>query len=285
VARSRGLRRFTFALTLTKPLAIAVNDRRVPATLARIGFAARGVIYLLIAGFALASAFRSDRRPHGFTTAVEALLNTPLGGFFALAIACGLACLAGWLAMDGLARARTARDSKRWLIGAAMIADALLYIGFMIVIVAAALGSHRTGDPAVQSWAAWLLALPAGHWLVGLVGGGLIAGGIGVLFWAWSGDVEGKLAMAPHEKHLTEPITRYGLTGRGAALAMLGVFLVLAAVDRNPSEAHELGGALEHLRHKWLGSAALLLFATAFAASAFFDFLAALYRRTEPGAD
>jgi hypothetical protein len=187
--------------------------------------------------------------------------------------------------IDGLARARTARDNKRLLVGTAMIADAVLYLGFMVVILGAVLGSHRGGDPQVHSWTAWLLALPAGHWMLGLLGAGFVAAGTAVVFWAWSGDIEKPLALPPDKKRLTEPISRYGLTGRGAALTMIGIYLVRAAIDRNPVEAHELGGALEHLRHRWLGSTALLLFATAFAASAFFDFLAAAYRRTEPGAD
>jgi len=71
----------------------------------------------------------------------------------------------------------------------------------------------------------------------------------------------------------------------GAALVLIGFYLVAAAIEANPSEAHELGGGLQHLRHTAYGSIALLLFALAFAASGFFDFLEALYRRTEPQPD
>jgi len=272
-------------LTITKPIPAAASDPRIPAALARVGFAARGIVYVLIAAFAIAPAFRSGEHAHGFTTAVEALLRKPLGGVLATAIACGLACLAGFLALDGLARTRTAGDSQRWLIGAAMIGDALLYVGFVAVIVAAVFGSAHSGDPQVQGWTAWVLSLPAGDWIVALGGALVVVAGLGDVVWAWTGNVDKRLVLPPDQKRLTEPISRYGLTGRGAALVMIGVFFVIAAVDGNPAEAHELGGALDHLRHRWLGSTALLLFASGFVASAFFDFLAAVYRRTQPGAD
>src|SRR3981081_1450111 len=47
--------------------------------IARLGFAARGVIYWLVAAFALGAALRSDQRPHGFTGAMQAVLDKPLG--------------------------------------------------------------------------------------------------------------------------------------------------------------------------------------------------------------
>jgi hypothetical protein len=254
--------------------------------IARLGFAARGVIYWLIAAFALGAALRSDQRPHGFTGAMQAILDKPLGAIIVIAIALGLACFAGWLAIDGLTRCRHARGYQRWLLGVGMIGDAVFYAGLMLLILGLVFGWRAGGEHEVQSWTAWLLAQhPHGRWLVGIVGAVLIGGGSGLILWAWTGDIQRPLSLPARQKRLTEPVSRYGVTGRGAALVLIGFYLVAAAIEANPSKAHELGGGLQHLRHTAYGSIALLLFALAFAASGFFDFLEALYRRTEPQPD
>jgi len=214
------------------------------------------------------------------------ILGKPLGGIVVLAIALGLACFAGWLAVDGLGRCRHAHGYQRWLLGLGMIGDAVLYAGLMLVVLGLVFGWQAGGEHEVQSWTAWFLVQrPHGRWLVGLVGSLLICGGIGLVLWAWTGDIQRPLALPAREKRLTAPVSRYGVTGRGAALMLIGFYLVAAAVDANPSKAHELGGVLQHLRHTAYGWIALLLFGSAFVASGFFDFLEAFYRRVEPQRD
>ena len=77
---------------------------------------------------------------------------------------------------------------------------------------------------------------------------------------------------AARQKRLIQPVSRYGVTGRGAALVLIGFYLVAAAIDGQSAEAHELGGGLQHLRHTAMAAIAVLLFALAFAVSGFFDF-------------
>jgi hypothetical protein len=247
--------------------------------MARIGFAARGLIYLLIGGSAARAALRSDAPAHGLADSVQSLIDLPLGRALVVTVAIGLACFAGWLAIRGFNQARRAEHAKRWLFAAGMLGDAVLYAGFVFVVLSRAFGSATSGgDRDVQVWTTWLFAHAAGRTTVGLVGLGLIAGGISMIVWTWSVDVEKSVALAPRNKEVTEVISRYGLTGRAAALALIGGYLMAAAIDADPSKAHGLGGVLQSLHRTSYGWMVVLLFGTAFAASAFFDFVEALYR-------
>ena len=76
-----------------------------------------------------------------------------------------------------------------------------------------------------------------------------------------------------------------GLAGRGLAASLVGVYWVSAALHTDPSQAHELGGALQSVQQHSKGWLLLLPLALAFAASAVFDFVQASFHRPDPGLD
>ena len=86
----------------------------------------------------------------------------------------------------------------------------------------------------------------------------------GVIVWAWTRDVQRPLSLPAQEKRLTEPVSRYGATGRGAALLLVGIYLIVAAIDADSAKVHSPGGVLQQLRHNAYGW--VLLFAPAFGA-------------------
>lgn len=260
--------------------AIPASLRDPPTLLARVGFASRGLIYLLIGGSAVRAALISDQPAQGVTGALREMVGKPLGAILVVALAVGLACFAGWLAIRGWRQAGRGGDRKRWLRSIGMLGEAALHAGFVAVVLNLAWGRPAGGDAEVQAWTAWLFAHTAGRTILGFVGGVLLAGGLGMIVWTWTVDVERGVALGPREKRLTEVISRYGLTGRGAALGLTGAYLIAAAIDADPSKAQGLGGILQSLRGTPYGWLVVLLFGSAFAAAAFFNFLEAVYRRS-----
>lgn len=258
---------------------IAVVKHETVPLLARIGFGARGVIYLLIGAFTAVAALRPAQPAHGLTGAMDAVARMPLGTFGIGAVGLGLACFALWLAIEGAARYTLGRGWRDRLMAVGMLGDAALYTVLVLLIVGVAIGWRSGGERELHSWIAWLFGQPLGRWVVGVVGGILIASGLGLIGWASTRDVEKNLDLPHDQKRLTRPISRLGVAGRGATLALIGFYVIAAAVDARPNEAHELGGLLQHLRHTAYGWVLLLLFALAFGASAFFDLLAAFFRR------
>ena len=164
-----------------------------------------------------------------------------------------------------------------------MLGDAAVYTAFMMNVAGVAFGLwHGSSDRNLQSWTAWLSAREYGRLLIGIVGAAVLAGGTGLIVWALIGDVEGQLALPEKEKRLLRPVARYGVVGRGAAISLVGAYLIAAAVYGNPREAHEVGGVLAALRGAPYGQALIGLFALAFIGSSLFDFIAGLYRRFDP---
>ena len=253
----------------------------------RLGYASRGVVYFLVGASAVIAAIWPAHRPAGPSDAVQFGSGQlghghPIGAIFLIAVAFGLACLAGWFTIAGLTTAQHARG-RSWWRGLGMLGDASVYLVFMIDVAGIALGLWRGGgDRNVQSWIAWLSAWDYGRLLIGIIGAAVLVGGAGLLIWGIVGDVDREVVLPQREKRLIRPVARYGIAGRGAAVALVGCFLIAAAFYGNPREAHEVGGVLAALRQVTYGRVLIGLFGLAFIGSSLFDFVAAFYRRFDP---
>ena len=64
------------------------------------------------------------------------------------------------------------------------------------------------------------------------------------------------------------------------AVCLVGIYWISAAIQGEPSKAHELGGALQAVQQNPKGWLLLLTLGLALAASAFFDFVEAFYHRS-----
>ena len=101
--------------------------------------------------------------------------------------------------------------------------------------------------------------------MVGAVGLCVIAGGIAIGSKALRSDWQQRLALTPSTKPWVGSMARIGFVARGVVFVLIGGFLVLAAIDADPGEAHGLGGTLRTLQQQpygWalLGMTALGLF-------------------------
>ena len=93
-------------------------------------------------------------------------------------------------------------------------------------------------------------------------------------------DIDDDVDLPENQKGAIEPVGRYGLAGRGVAVCLVGIYWISAAIQGEPSKAHELGGALQAVQQNPKGWLLLLTLGLALAASAFFDFVEAFYHRS-----
>jgi Domain of Unknown Function (DUF1206) len=260
-------------------LASQRTGRTTLTVMARIGFGARGLIYLLVGAFAVAAAFNLGKQPHGIIDAVQAVTNNRVRLILATITGLGLACLAAYFAITGLRRCARARGGKHWLFAAGMLGDALIYAAVMLAILGMLFGWQGDGEQQTQAWTAWVLAQPFGRVLVGIAGVLILGCGIGAVIWVMTADIDDDVDLPEDKKRVISPIGRYGLAGRGVAVLIVGVYWMSAAMHANPAKAHELGGTLQEVQQHPRGWLLLLTLGIAFTASAVFDFVEALYHR------
>jgi hypothetical protein len=74
---------------------------------------------------------------------------------------------------------------------------------------------------------------------------------------------------------------RVGLIAQGLVLAMIGSFLIQAAVQYQPSEARGVGGALQTLAQQPYGPWLLAIVALGLVAHGIYMFILSKYRRIE----
>ena len=146
------------------------------------------------------------------------------------------------------------------------------------------MGSDRigNGDQMTREWTAWLLAQPFGQWLVGAMGIAFIAAGGGVAVTGLRADFKRRLDVSEKKRRIVTDLGIAGFLARAFVLAMIGLFLLFAAIHSRSSEAKGLAGALGVIQQQYYGSALLGITAAGLLAFGLYGIAEAAYRRITP---
>src|SRR5688572_10589542 len=250
---------------------------------ARVGHGARATVYLLLGGFALLAAIRGGRAP-GSRGALSEMLDAPGGRILLGAVGVGLLAFSAWRVLQAIFDPEGhGSDPKGLALRASFITSALTHalLAVFAFSVAFGWGSPIGGgeDDAARHWTAWLMSKPIGRWVVGLVGCGILAKAAIQFVQAFRGDFENRLAMERGGLRWAVPVTRVGLCARGVVFAIIGVFLVVAALKANPGEARGIAGALATLQEQAYGPWLLGVAGLGLIAFSAYGFLEAVYGR------
>lgn len=212
-------------------------------TLARTGYAANGVVHLLIGAIVLAAgAGESDQ-----TGAFRAIAEAPLGFVALWALTIGLAALAIWYVVEGVlideddARKRWAKRIGEW-------AKAVVYAAIGYSAASVALGAGSSGDQGAQNASSTVLALPGGPVLLGIAGVVIVVVGGAFVVKGATRSFRKKLRMpAGTTGRIVTVLGVAGYIAKGVALTIVGVLIVTAAVQVDPGEAGGLDRAISSL--------------------------------------
>jgi len=219
--------------------------------LARVGFAATGVLYLAIGVSAARVAILGVRDPSGVPGAVRLILKTPHGRVLAIAVAAGLAGFALWHLLE-------ARRRRGLLRRAGHLASAAGYAALAWGTVSALLRLNAHGHEWSATALAWLLARSWGVAVIEIAGILTVAGGVSEVWQGVSGRLRQRFAagwLSRDAARAARRVARFGLAARGIVLVVIGVFQVRVARDLDPRELREVGGALKALAKSPAGGA------------------------------
>ncbi|MCI3225326.1 DUF1206 domain-containing protein [Streptomyces sp. NP-1717] len=250
---------------------------------ARWGFAARGVIYLLIGLLALQIAFGGGGEQADRGGALSEIGEKPMGSFVLWALGIGLVGMCLWRLSEALFGASGPdghKTSTRLLSAGRFLFYA--FVAYSVLTFAAGDKGGSSGDQQSQDVTAKALELPAGQWLVGAAGIGILGAGL------WIGV---RAARRSYHKHLklgqmSRGAKRYidvtgvgGGLARGLLFAALGWFVIKAAVDYEPDKAKGFDATLRSFTDTPAGPWLLVLVAVGLVLFGMFSFGMARYRK------
>jgi len=253
--------------------------------LGRFGYAAKGIVYVIIGGLALQTALGQGGETTDQTGALTQIAEYPFGKFALAVMVVGLFGYALWqLARAVFDTDNHGSEAKGLLARAIYIGVAFVYGGLSYTALRIAMGvsGGQSSTASTQDWTAWLMGQPFGVWLVGLAGAAIIGNGLYQFVRAAKSNLTEDLYLTDVGARHATLITRLGRAGyaaRGVAFGTIGSLLIAAALHANPSEAQGLDGALATLAAQPFGVYLLGAVAAGLAAYGLFALVEARYRR------
>jgi hypothetical protein len=143
---------------------------------------------------------------------------------------------------------------------------AALYVSLTVAAVAI-VTSGRSGSSSSQksqTWTAQVLGLPAGQLLVGAVGAAIAIAGIVMIVKVCMGKRHDQASMdeaAPREPGFVEKLGAFGYAARGVVNIIIGLFVLVAAIDFDPTESVGIDGALKRTLDEPYGDVLVVIIA------------------------
>lgn len=250
---------------------------------ARAGFAAQALVYGTIGVLAAQYALGIGGRPTDSRGAIIEYGGGLLGGILLVLMAIGFAGYAIWRMLQAIADTEDKGRSPKGLAVRAGYFGGGLINGWLSIVAVRVLTGERLGnDDSARSWTASFLELPYGAEIVVVLGVGIVIYGLAQFRRAFGGEYRKHLEtqrMGPEERTVARHVSKAGLSARGTIYVLAGLFVMSAALNADPREAHDPGGVLAVVAHQPYGAYLLGLLAAGMLCYAAYAALEAVYRR------
>lgn len=261
----------------------AERAERSPAVegLARVGLAARTLVWFVLGGLVLQLVLGGGRGQADQSGAFEAVAGTAWGGLLLAVLALGLLVWALYRLLCAAVGSRDEQGARRWGARAKAGGEALLYLVATFSAVRVLVGGRSDSEEEADSLTAAVMGVTGGRTLVGLAGVTTVVVGALLAWRALQRKHADRLEHYRVPSRLRRPAVAVGvvgLVGRAAVVALIGVFLVSAAVRFDPEEAKGLDGALRTLAEQQYGPVLLALTALGILGYALWSLVETLWR-------
>jgi hypothetical protein len=256
--------------------------------LARLGYVAKGAVYLALGGSGLLVAVGLAEQARGSPAAMRVVMRLPLGYVLGAALVAGLV---GYAALSFVAAARDPEGHGRGVGGVALrLADGctgVAYTGLAATALRLLVDPRYDAGDLGATWSALLFRAPGGAAL--LVAAGVVLAAIGAYLWVKAATapfahVLERRRMRPGVARWIVRLARAGTAARGVLFALCGGMLVRAGWRRDPGAVGDFGDALTLLGASPAGPIVLALVALGCVAYGAYQLAKARFRRVYLGA-
>lgn len=257
-------------------------------TIGRIGWVAKGVVYLLIGvlAFTIVTDGASGGKDASSGGVIASIADRRFGGVLIVLVGAGLALYALWrlftVVLPGDWTGKALLERIGYLVSAVVYGSLALTIAQI-----ARSGSSEQAvdgeDRMVGDWVSRLMEHTGGRWLVGIAG--VVVAGVAVAFAhkAWTRSFEDDLSFVS-DANRKQAIVRLGQVGfmaRAVSFSLIAFFLVRAAATFDPSEVGGIDGSLRQFSSYRWGGAVVSIVAVGFIAYGVFCIISAKYQRLQ----
>lgn len=254
--------------------------------LARFGYAAKGVVYVVLGFLAFLAAFNWGGEVTGSEGALVTVARQPFGRVALFLVALGLLGYVAWQLVQVIYDPEHDDSGlSAWGHRLPYAASGLAYGGLALFAFKTAFNQPTSSGDSSNEQTATLLAQPFGQWLVGAVGVCFVAYGCYNFYRAYSTKFRRHLKlyeMSAKEESWSTRIGRFGLTAKGVVAVIIGYFFIQAALAADPSRSEGTEGALHAIQRQPHGALLMGLVALGLMAYGIHMGVQARYRRISP---
>lgn len=258
--------------------------------LARFGYATKGIIYLIIGTLAAELAIGHGGSAADQYGALQTINEQPFGKVLLAIVALGLLGFALRCFIQAIVDTEgKGNDAKGTIarIGYAFVGVSYAALAFgAYQLVDGVDHTDKSSTISTQEWTALLLKQPFGVALVVLIGLMVIVVALYLFYKAYTAQFRFRLNLATVNAHVSKWVIlcgRCGYVALGIVLSIIGIFLIVAALQHDPHQAKGLDSALKTLAHEPFGSILLCIVVLGLIAYGVFSLMEARYRRVGGG--
>ena len=265
-----------------------VATSRWMVMLARLGYAIKGVVYIIIGLLAVQLAAGVGGKTTDQKGALLTISTLPFGKLLLVIMVIGLFAFAIWCFIQAIFDTEAKGKKAKGIIarvGYAIVGIAYAALGYGALQLLLGSGSAgKSSTTNTQDWTAKLLNFqkPFGVTLVVILG--LIILGVAVYLYAkaYTANFQSRLSLNSlnaRTKRIMIGLGRLGYAALGVVFTIIGIFMIIAAAQHNPNDAKGLDSALQELARQPFGPLLLGIVALGLIAYGLYSFVEARYRR------
>ena len=248
---------------------------------ARMGYGARGVIYLMIGGLALMSALGGGGETTGSKGALSTLVQQPFGKVMLGIVAFGLLGYSCWRLIqtfkDPDGHGTSAKGiGVRTALFISAITHILLAIWSFSIVFTAGKSQSGNGGSSIP-----LLSSEFAPYVFAAVGVFMLVAGIAHIYKGWTSRFERYMLIPAEHQKWACPSCQFGLISRGVVWLIISGFFLNSFRQFSQGSIGGMGEAFDQIRSSPFGTWLLGLVALGIIAFGIYSFLEARYRKIE----